>query len=96
MNKSRFEELQTRILSELKRAQDKHPAWPNDPFHAVAVVAEEVGEVVADVLKYTYEPDKGKSVQDIELEVVQSIVTLIRFYDSIPEYDFKPSKQHIQ
>lgn len=34
------------ILSEIKRASEKHPIWPVSPVERAAIVAEEAGEVI--------------------------------------------------
>lgn len=55
------------VLFELERATAKHPEWPTDPFHALAILTEEVGELAQTLLKATYEggpePDRQEAVQ---------------------------------
>ncbi len=42
------------ILSELGKAEEKHPEWPEDMIHAAAVVAEKSGELVQASLDHHY------------------------------------------
>lgn len=85
------------ILAELSRAIEKFPTWPTDPIHAVAVIAEEVGELQKSVLESVYEPYKG-SREEIRAEAVQAAAMLIRFLYSFDgkRYEYYRSKQHEQ
>ena len=38
------EEVLSLVMTEIIRAEEKHPDWPADPVRAAAVVAEESGE----------------------------------------------------
>ncbi len=43
------------ILSELKHAEAKHPGWPDDIVHAVAIMIEEAGEAMQAAINCHYE-----------------------------------------
>lgn len=55
------------VLVELERATAKFPEWPTDPFHALAILTEEVGELSQTLLKARYEgaasADRSEAVQ---------------------------------
>jgi len=38
------------ILTELRKAEEKHPGWPTDPCRRMMIIAEESGEAVQAVL----------------------------------------------
>ena len=46
------EEVLSLVMTEIIRAEEKHPDWPADPVRAAAVVAEESGELVKAVLDH--------------------------------------------
>ena len=52
-------------------------------LHALAIVGEEYGELVKDVLQHHYEPNKGKTIDHIRAEAVQTIAMLHRFLNSL-------------
>lgn len=81
------------IQIELQRAVDKYPAWPDDPIHAAAIVAEECGELQKAVLQHTYEPDKA-SLVDVRDEAIQTAAMVLRFLLSLDRYEFEASMQH--
>jgi NTP pyrophosphatase (non-canonical NTP hydrolase) len=85
------------VEKELVKAKNKFPYWPDDPLHASAIIAEEVGEFHKEVLQWTYEPDKT-NYENIRKEAIQSIAMLIRFIDSLDKDDYywKLSDQHKQ
>lgn len=89
------EELLMQICEELTRAQKKFPTWPTDPIHAVAVIAEELGELTKALLEFTYEPGKADP-EAIERETIQLSAMSLRFAMSLQKYRAEPSKQHSQ
>ncbi len=83
------------ISAEVARAARKFPTWPSDPVHAVAVIAEEVGELQKAVLEAVYEPQKA-SRANIKLEAIQAAAMCWRFIASLGLYTYAPSVQHKQ
>lgn len=71
------------VNGEMKKAVDKFPLWPNDMFHALAIIGEEYGEIVKAVLQFHYEPDKNVAMSHVEKEAIQTICMLHRFLNSI-------------
>jgi hypothetical protein len=72
------------ILVEYLRARAQHPAWPTDPVHASAVLAEESGELMQAALDFCYGKDTHK--RHMMLEAVQCGAMSIRFLKHIKEY----------
>lgn len=83
------------INNELLRATTKHPDWPNDPYHALTIIAEEFGKLSQCVLQLCYEQGKT-TIEKTRAEAVQLAVTALRFAASFDKYDFRPSAQHLQ
>ena len=75
------------ILDELDRAEKKFPSWPVDPVHAVAIVAEESGELVKAALDYSYS-DGG--LKGMEREAVQVGAMAVRFLFHLDDYICQP------
>ena len=84
------------IEAEMKRAVAKFPTWPTDPFHAKAVLDEEVGELAKAILQFTYEPEKGVTMADIRSEAMQTATMAIRWAQSIEAYRYEQGEQHEQ
>lgn len=82
--------------AEIRRAIAKFPTWPTDPFHALAVVGEEYGELQKATLQHVYEHHKGVTRQDIEMEAIQTAAMAVRFIMSLERYRFEPGHQHVQ
>jgi len=63
------------ILNELFRAERLHPLWPDDPVHAVAVLAEEAGEAIraANDMKW-----KGEDTVKLRRELIQTGAMAVR------------------
>lgn len=61
--------------AELRAAELKHPCWPDDIVHAVAILVEESGEAMKEALDVTY---KGKSTDDLKKELAQTGAMAIR------------------
>lgn len=70
------------ILKEMETAELKHPAWPIDPIHAAAIVAEESGELIQAANQYAHERGKFCNMQH---EAVQVGCTAIRFLVNVTE-----------
>lgn len=77
------------IAEEVARAEAKHPTWPTDPIHGVAVLAEEAGEAVKAALQLKYE---GGSLEDLVKELVQTGAMAVRFLENlaVPAFDRLP------
>lgn len=90
---SKIDEILIEVLSELRRATEKFPTWPDDPLHALAVVGEEFGELTQAVLQCVYEPRKS-DFDHVRLEAIQSAAMHLRFLLSLNRYEFKKSEQH--
>lgn len=92
---SNLEKIVKEIEAELDRAVVKFPTWPTRALDAMAVVAEESGELTKATLECTYEHPKS-SQSDVRKEAVQTAAMAIRFLLSMDEYDFRPAPQHDQ
>lgn len=99
-----YETIVEDILAEVERAKKKFPQWPDDLFHALCIVQEEVGELSKAVLELSYSPadlytEHKRQLENVRIEAVQSAATLIRFLQSFDmgsyRIDLRPS-QHIQ
>ena len=64
-----------RILNELEKAEDKHPEFPTDIIHMLAIMNEEAGEAIRAGLIYHYE---GGKIDDVELELLQTAAMCLR------------------
>ena len=63
------------MLQELERAKAKHPVWPTDIVHQVAIMVEEAGEALRAVLNSAYE---GGNIEEVRREVIQTGAMAIR------------------
>lgn len=81
-------QIVTEAIREVERAANLHPHWPSDPLHAVAILAEEMGELTQKLLQATYEPKKGVTVGDIREEAVQVAAMGLRFLVNFHRYQF--------
>lgn len=70
------------VYEELKRAKSKHPDFPTDMFHQLAIMQEEAGEVTKAVLQYHYE---NGSLKDVKEELIQTAAMCIRMVESLPD-----------
>ncbi len=82
-----------RARAELARARKKFPTWPADPFVALAVLHEEVGELTKAVLQHVYEPHKNVTAEEIRAEAVQVIAMAVRFLVNFDRYNYVPASQ---
>jgi NTP pyrophosphatase (non-canonical NTP hydrolase) len=63
------------VFLELRKAEAKHPRWPEDPIHAVAILVEEAGESMQAALDYTY---SGGDIERLREELAQTVALAIR------------------
>ncbi len=85
------------IAEEVVRATGKHPTWPVDPMHALAVVGEEFGELSKATLQTVYESELSNE-EDVEKEAIQLGATVVRFLMALQdeEYEFERCDQRRQ
>lgn len=83
------------VTTELELAMRKFPTWPTDPFHALAVLGEEFGELTKAVLQHTYEPHKA-NLADVRMEALQTAAMALRFVASLDKYEYRRGEQHSQ
>jgi NTP pyrophosphatase (non-canonical NTP hydrolase) len=70
------------VVTELRAAIDKHPAWPDDQVHASAILAEEAGEVVRAAIDHEW---AGGPTKDIRKEAAQAGAMAIRLLMNLPD-----------
>jgi hypothetical protein len=75
------QEIINLIISEIERAETKHPDWPMDKVYAATIVAEESGELTRACLQY--EAENG-SLNEIKKEAIQTACTCIRLIENLP------------
>jgi len=85
-------DIKNEIECELAFAKSKFPEWPTDPFQALAVLQEEVGELTNAVLERTYKHKNDPSLEDIRGEGIQVAAMAIRFLENLEHYRFSPSE----
>lgn len=56
--KDRQADIVREILEELLRAKQKHPRWPKHMVARAGIIQQEVGELMADLIKMKYEAPK--------------------------------------
>jgi hypothetical protein len=79
------------VLEEVEQAREKHPGWPTNPFHALAIIGEEVGELNQAVLEFTYSATASK--KKVYEEAVQCMAMCFEFLLHIGCYEFQCSGQ---
>ena len=63
------------ILAEYRKACEKHPEWPSDILHQIAIVNEESGEATRAALQYVYE---NGSIEEVKKELIQTGAMCLR------------------
>lgn len=87
---TRDEAIRT-IERELDEALEQWPAWPADPVHAAAVIAEETGELVQACLDFTYAlPNFHR--ESIQKEAAQVGAMAIRMLMHVEQYHSRQSE----
>lgn len=78
------------VFKELRKAEHKFPGFPTDPIHAVAILAEECGELQQACLDWTYGRGEKKQVYD---EAIQCAAMSLRFLFNYNKMEPRPSEQ---
>ncbi len=75
------------IFAELKKAEEKHPSWPDDLIHAVGIITEEVGEAMQEAIDLTYKspPSKIDVLDNLKIELAQVGAMAIRALMRLPD-----------
>lgn len=64
------------ILEELRKAEKRHPGWPDDPVYGVAILNEESGEATKEALDISFGVDGAK--ERFVMELAQTGAMAIR------------------
>lgn len=90
---SRTAEIVSEVLAEVDAATAKHPGWPIDPTHAIAIIQEELGEATRAVCQATYEGNGGETLDDARQEIVQTAAMCLRWLANFDSYVIRPSER---
>lgn len=63
------------IFAELRKAELKHPGWPEDKIHAVGILVEEAGEAMQAAIDCTY---SNGDIEKLRIELAQTGAMAIR------------------
>ncbi len=80
--KEHKEQVISDIFAALKKAEQKHPGWPDDVFEQLAIIGEEFGELQKAVLHVKYEGGLKSAIYE---EGCQVAAMGIRFMLNIDE-----------
>lgn len=76
------------VYSALEYAIRKHPIFPYDVVHMVAIMEEEAGEAMRAALQYYYE---GGNIKDLKEELLQTAAMCLRCLNNIKDLpEIKP------
>lgn len=75
-------EIFDRIIIELAKAKAKHPIFPKDVIHMVAIMAEKSGEAVQAAIDRYYDPEI-KDNEKLKTELLQTAAMCIRCLDNM-------------
>lgn len=70
-----FKQFTKMVEHEVMLAEYKHPEWPKDLLHQIAIVNEKSGEATRAALKVVYEQG---SKQELQKELVQTAAMCFR------------------
>lgn len=81
------------IERELDAALEQWPAWPADPVHAAAVIAEETGELVQACLDFTYALPSlyGESIRKEAAQVGAMAIRMLMHLDQYQPRQSEPA-----
>lgn len=81
--------IMNQVQMELVKAQKKHPYWPTDPLHALAILGEEYGELNKAILQATFD---DASRVEVYKEAIQTVAMAVRFLVGFDTYLYTRSK----
>lgn len=67
------------IEAELRRAEAKHPNYPEDIFQQLAILQEEAGEVTKAVMHYHFESGTKKAITEELTQTAAMCVRMIQY-----------------
>ena len=80
-----FSTLLILVLTELERAEEKHPDWSAySVVDMAAIVSEEAGELIRAALQHKYE---GGQFEEIKKECIQTAAVALRMLKELSEYE---------
>lgn len=71
----------SQVFEELSKAEKKHPGWPEDKIHAVAILIEEAGEAMQAAIDCVY---TGGNIEHLREELAQTGAMAIRALLHLP------------
>lgn len=75
------------IFAELRKAEAKHPGWPTDPIHAVAILIEEAGEATQAAIDMTYgDGSKEHLIEELAQAGAMAIRAMLHLIHEKPFY----------
>lgn len=74
--------ISQRVINEVLKAERKHPDWPTDIIHQVAIMQEESGEAIRATIQLVYE---GGSIDEVRKELIQTAAMCFRCLKNLPE-----------
>jgi NTP pyrophosphatase (non-canonical NTP hydrolase) len=78
-----YEQCLRPVLDELRKAETKHPSWPDDVVHGAAVMVEEAGESMQAALDHYYRAD-DTTLGKLRKELAQTGAMCIRMLAHLP------------
>lgn len=88
-------EISSSFLTELIKAEDKFPGWPQDVIHAAAIVSEERGELLKAAIDFYF----GRGTrEDLRKEAIQVGAMATRFLTHLEDYQplEKPKTKYLR
>ena len=82
--KYQFEIFSEAVKQKYKEAIEKHPHYPLNIFHQLAILTEEAGEIAKAVNDY-YEKD-NQNTNNLKEELLQTAAMCFRMYNNIKEF----------
>lgn len=79
-------DIQAHIMTALHHAEVKHPRWTTDAVHAVAILAEETGELIQAANDFQHAPSPTNRIR-MRGEALQVGAMVFRFLTHLDEYE---------